>query len=116
MTLTTTRIIAGIIGIALLIAAVMFGPAACNRYLAEKKAGEIARGQAGATVNSMDVAQNTVAGVEGNAAATDDAVKQGQSDVRSAAEGQKGAAAVNAACRFKANRDKPECKPKGPSQ
>lgn len=110
---TMTRKLWGLLALIVVLALlIVLGPAACNRYLIEKEAGRISKGQGEATLNSLDEAHNTVANVEANEAATDEAVKQGTSEVRAAPEGQKGAAARNAACRFKANRNKPECQPK----
>jgi hypothetical protein len=85
-----------------------WGPRAC--MASKKKEAEVAQGQAGAAIDSGAEATNTIGRVQDEARKTDEAVKAGQDEVRAAPEGQKGAATVNAACRFKANRDKPQCK------
>jgi hypothetical protein len=106
----SARLIAIVVGAVLIIAALLWGPAACRSMHTAKKQAEISKGQEGAAVSAGAEAMNTVSNVAGNTAATDATVTQGQGEVRAAPEGKKGAAAVNAACRFKANRDKPQCK------
>jgi hypothetical protein len=94
-----------------IIAAVLFlswGPRAC--MAGKKKEAEVATGQAGAGVAAGEEAGNTIGNVLEGRRQTDEAVKAGQDEVRAAPEGEKGAAAVNAACRFRANADKPECR------
>lgn len=82
----------------------------CQSTKTAKKQNEVSSGAAGASIGAGAEAVNTIGNVAANGAATDAAVAQGQDEVRSAPEADKGTAAVNAACRFKANRDKPECK------
>lgn len=106
------------IGVAVLLAVgfLLWGPAACRSYFTNKKEASISKGQAGAAIDAGAEATNTLGNVSENAAAADASVAQGQGEVRTAPEGQKGTAAVNAACRFKANRNKPQCQPKGPTR
>jgi hypothetical protein len=81
----------------------------CSSSKTAKKQSEVSGAQGQASVGAGQEAMNTIANVSENTAATDKAVTQGQGEVRSAPESEKGKAAVNAACRFKANRNKPEC-------
>jgi type II secretory pathway pseudopilin PulG len=66
--------------------------------------------QSGAAIGAGEEALNTVTNVSAGREATDQVTKQAQDAVRSAPEGQKGAAAIREACRFKSNRNKPECR------
>lgn len=104
------RAIAILVAGALVVAALLWGPAACRSMKTAGEQAKISKGQAGAAIDSGAEATNTIGNVASNAAATDSTVATGQGEVRAAPEGQKGAATVNAACRFKANRDKPQCK------
>lgn len=106
----SAKLIATVLVALLVVAALLWGPALWRSMHTAKKQAEISKGQEGAAVNAGAEAMNTVSNVTGNAAATDATVAQGQGEVRAAPDGQKGAATVNAACRFKANRDKPQCK------
>lgn len=81
----------------------------CDRRKTADKQAEVSEGQANAAIGAGQEAGNTVANVASNNAGTDQVVTQGQGEVRAAPEADKGTAAVNAACRFKANRNKPEC-------
>jgi hypothetical protein len=98
------------LAVLLVVAALLWGPAACRSMKTAGEQAKISKGQEGAAVDSGAEAMNTVSNVAGNSAATDATVEQSQGEVRAAPEGKKGAATVNAACRFKANRDKPQCK------
>jgi hypothetical protein len=104
------RVIAIVVVAAIVVALLLWGPAACRSIFANKKQAEVSKGQAGASISAGAEATNTLGNVAENAAAADAAVAQGQGEVRAAPEGQKGSATVSAACRFKANRDKPQCK------
>lgn len=109
VTLTKTALRAIVFGvIALLIAAALIVPGCLSRHKAARD-NRVTTGQQGATIEAGEEALNTFGNVMENRAATDAAVAQGRDEVRAAPEGQKGKAGVNAACRFKANRDKPEC-------
>lgn len=88
----------------------------CNRTKTANKQAEVSQGQGQASVDAGQEALNTVSNVTGNAAATDATVAQGQREVSSAPEAEKGRVTVSAACRFKANKNKPECQPKGPAR
>ena len=102
-------------GIAIVVLAALVLSQCSSRKSADKQA-EVSKEQGAAAVGAGQEALNTVSNVTSNQAATDASVAQGQGEVRSAPEAQKGQAAVNAACRFKANRNKPECQPKGPAR
>jgi len=106
----SARLIALVVGILLLIGIVAFALTQCSSRKTAEKQAEVSQGQAGASIGAGAEAGNTLSNVTANVAATDQAVVQGQSEVRAAPEAEKGAAAVNAACRFKANRDKPQCR------
>jgi hypothetical protein len=110
------RYIIIVAGIILLGLAIVLGLNQCQERKRADKQAEVSAGQAGASIASGAEAGNTLANVAENAATADQAVAQGQSDVRAAHEADKGSAAVNAACRFKANRNKPQCQPKGPAR
>ncbi len=110
------RLLIGIAGVIALIVGVSLFLTQCQSTKTAEKQAEVSAGQGEAAVGAGQEALNTVANVAGNVAATDQAVSQGQGEVRTAPEAGKGAAAVNAACRFKANRNKPECQPKGPAR
>jgi hypothetical protein len=112
----STRAIAMIVGAVLLIGVILFGLNQCRARQTASKQAEVSQGQGQASVGAGQEAMNTLSNVAGNVAATDAAVAQGQNDVRGAAEADKGTAAVNASCRFKANKNKPECQPKGPAR
>lgn len=112
----SARIIAMIVAGAVLFALVAFGLNECRARQTASKQAEVSAGQGQASVGAGQEAMNTVSNVAGNAAATDAAVAQGQGEVRGAPEADKGTASVNAACRFKANKNKPECQPKGPAR
>lgn len=85
-------------------------PAQCRSTKTAETETKVATGQAGATISAAEEAGNTLAEVAANAAATAAKVEQGRAEVAAAPEGQKTDAARRAACRFKANRNKPECK------
>lgn len=108
------KLIGILIAAVVVVGLLLWGPAACRSIFANKKQAEVSKGQAGASISAGAEATNTVGNVAENAAVTDSAVTQGQDEVRAAPEGQKGTATVSAACRFKANRDKPQCK--GPAR
>lgn len=110
------RAIALAIGGAVLLFALILALGECQKARTAKKQAEVSQGQGQASVGAGQEAMNTVSNVSANSAATDATVAQGQGEVRSATEADKGAATVNAACRFKANKGKPECQPKGPAR
>jgi cell division septation protein DedD len=110
------KLIAIVVGAIVLIAAVSIVLTQCSSSKTAKKQDEVSGAQGQASVSAGQEAMNTVSNVASNQAATDQAVAQGQDEVRTAPEADKGHAAVNAACRFKANRNKPECQPKGPAR
>lgn len=67
------------------------------------------KGQAGASVSSGVEATNTLTNVVKGDAQTDATVKGGIDEIRSAAEGQRGAAAQRAACRLRAYQHDSRC-------
>lgn len=106
----TAKLIAIIVGVLVAVVLVGITLSQCSSSKTANKQAEVSGAQGQASVGAGQEAMNTVSNVAGNAAATDRAVTQGQGEVRTAPEADKGKAAVNAACRFKANKNKPECK------
>lgn len=106
----TARMIAIGVTLLLVVGLLLWGPAACRSYFTTKKQAEVTRGQAGAASASGAEAVNTVGNVMEESRKTDERVLSAQNNVRAAPEGKKGAAAIAQACRFKANRDKIQCK------
>lgn len=103
------RTIALIAGLIALVVLAMWIPSCLQKQRAAKKQAEVSQGQAGAAIDAGAESSNTLGNVADNAAATDAAVGAGQGEVRAAPEGKKGAATVSAACRFAANKKKPQC-------
>jgi FtsZ-interacting cell division protein ZipA len=104
------KLIAMIVGGIILIGIILFGLNECRARQTADKQAEVSSEQGQASINAGATAINTVSNIASNDAATDASVAQGQSEIRSAPEGQKGKATRNAACRLKAYRDTPECK------
>lgn len=113
---TPARILGGLLTLAVVVVLllVFVKPLFESKHRTEKQA-EIAKGQGGAALDAGAEAGNTLGNVTSNNVETDAAVAQGQADVRAAPEGQKGQAAVAAACRLKANKNKPQCQ-RGPDR
>ena len=97
----TPRIIAAIALGLFILAMVVFGPAACNRYLAEKKAGQISRGQGQATLNSMDEAKNTMIVIDETERQIEGETKENRRAVEQAPAGNSNDVADRAACRMR---------------
>jgi hypothetical protein len=106
----SARVIAMIVGAALLIGIILFGLNQCRARQTASKQAEVSQGEAGAAIGAGATAVNVVGGVMSNDAATDATVAQGQAQIHSAPEGQKSAATKNAACSLKAYQDSPQCK------
>jgi hypothetical protein len=94
----------------ILIALVMWGPAACSRLIAEKEARKIESGQADATLDSLDIANATAAEREAIAEEIEAENKALADEIRAADPGDSNAAAVSALCRTRTYRDHPDCK------
>ena len=105
----TAKVIVWLLAAAIVVGLAIFGPAACNRYLAEKKAGQIVRGQGKATLESMDVANSTAAETATAARATAAQARALADTVRAAPAGYSNDAALRAACAMKAYRTAPAC-------
>lgn len=108
----TAKVIVWLLALALVVGLAIFGPAACNRYLAEKKVGQIATGQGKATLDSMDVANKKAGEIDKAALDTAAQAKALADGVRAAPAGDSNDTAIAASCSMKAYRDKPECQPK----
>jgi hypothetical protein len=106
----STRIIVMLIAGAALIGVILFGLEQCRERQNADKQAEVSKEQGQASIAAGTSAMNTVSNVNSNDAATDATVSEGQASVRNAPEGQKGKAAIAAACRLKAYRDDPQCK------
>lgn len=112
----TAKVVALVAGAVTIVVLALLLLHQCSSTKTAKKQAEVSAAQGQASVGAGQEALNTVANVAENAAAADASVTQGQGEVRAAPEADKGKAAVNAACRFKANRNKPQCQPKGPAR
>lgn len=110
------KVIAFVVGGLAIVVLVALLLSQCSSTKTANKQAEVSGAQGQASVGAGQEAMNTIANVTSNAAAADQAVTLGQGEVRSAPEADKGKAAVSAACRFKANRNKPECQPKEPAR
>ncbi len=109
-----TRTILLFVGIIALAVLALWVPSCLRDAKTAKKQAEVSQGQAGAAIDAGAEATNTLGNVADKAAATDAAVEAGQSEVRAAPDGKKGQATVNAACRFAANKKKPQCQRTAP--
>jgi hypothetical protein len=103
------RAIAAIAAILLVVAFLLWGPAACRSYFTQKRTAEVAQGQAGAAINSGAEATSTLGNIMENGQATDAAVKEGNNAIHNASEADRGRVATDAACRLRAYRDLKRC-------
>lgn len=107
--MTTARIVSYLVLAVLAVLLVLWGPAACNKYLAERTAHRIDKGQSEATLDSVDVA-NAVAGeVDRTAGELSAETKELANEVLSQPPGNSNAAAVSAVCGMRAYRDSERC-------
>lgn len=106
----SARVIAMIAGVLLIVGLAVFGLNQCHSTKTAKKQAEVSQGQAGAAIDSGAVAVSTAANVVASDDATDAQVAAAKAEIAAAANGQKGAAAKRAACRFKAYANSPQCK------
>jgi hypothetical protein len=105
----SARLIAALVGVLLVVAVLLWGPAACRSYFTQKKQAEVARGQAGAAIASGAEAVNTLGNVMESSRETDAAVNEGSNEIHNATEADRGLAAERAACRLRAYRDLERC-------
>jgi hypothetical protein len=87
---SSTRIIAMIVGVILIVALAALFLSQCSSTLTAKKQGEVNKEQGQASVGAGQEAMNTLTNVSENVTAADRAVTQGQGEVRSAPETEKG--------------------------
>lgn len=104
------RVIAMIVGGLVLLGVIVFGVNQCQSRKTADKQAEVSKGQAGASIDSGVVAVETASRIATSDDATDAQVAAAKAEIAAAAEGQKGAAAKRAACRFKAYANSPQCK------
>lgn len=104
------KLIAYIVGGLLLVGLIVFGLSQCQSRKTADKQAEVSKGEAEAAIGSGAVAIATASKIIASDDATDAQVAAAQAEIAAAAEGQKGAAAKKAACRFKSYRDTPQCK------
>lgn len=105
----THRIIAALVGLALIAGLLLWGPAACRSYFTAKQEARVAKGQAGAAIDSGAEAMNTVSNVAASDAASDQAKKDGLDAIRSAPEGQRGDATVRQSCKLRQYANSERC-------
>lgn len=99
--MTRTRIILGIVLIALVAFILFGGITACQKMLGAKKQAEVSKGQAEASIDSGAEAMNTVSAVDQSDKATDKATKEATDEIRKAPPGNSNDAALRAACRMR---------------
>lgn len=100
-------LIAIVAGLVLVLA--IFGPAACTSLFTAKQEARVAKGQAGAAVESGAEAMNTVSNVAASDRAADQVGKDGLDAIRKAPEGERGDAALAASCGLRLNKHKQRC-------
>lgn len=105
----TPRIIAALVGIALVVLLLIFGPQACNSYFAARQEARNAKGQAEASVNSGAEAMNTVSNVSAGDDRIDAEVKGATDEIRAQPAGNSNNAALRASCRLRSFRDDERC-------
>lgn len=108
------KLIAYIVGGLLIVGLVLLTLNQCHSGKTAKKQAEVSEGQAGASIASAAEAVNTAANIIRSDDATDAQVAAAQAEIAAAAEGQKGAAARRAACRFRAYQGSPQCREPNP--
>ncbi len=104
------KLIMMVVGVLLVVLLLLWGPAACRNHAADKKAAEVAAGQADAMGEAGGLATNRVSEIMEDDQTTDRTVSTGRDEIHAAPEAQRGTATQRAACRLKAYRDLPRCK------
>ncbi len=105
----TRRAIGYLVLAGLVLTLAVFGPAACNAYLAEKQAGKIARGQTEATLDTVDAANEKAAEIDRLEQAIERETKDLADEVRNATAGDSNDIADRSVCRSAAYRDTERC-------
>lgn len=103
------RTIVAIAAVIVLVLLVLWGPAACSRLIAEREARKIESGQAEATLDSLDVANSTVAEREALADEIEAQAEELADAIRDAPPGNSNDAADRAVCQTRTYRDTPRC-------
>ena len=102
--------ILGWVILALVIGALLyFGPAACNALLTERQAHRIDQGQNKATLDSLDIANQTEAEREALADEIEAENKALADAIRAAEPGDSNDATMKALCQTRTYRDTPDC-------
>lgn len=109
MTWTLGRMAMLAAAILLLIGLISWGPSACSKLIAEREARKIESGQAEATLDSLDVANKTVAEREALADAIEAEAEALADAIREAPPGNSNDAADKAVCQTRTYRDTPRC-------
>lgn len=107
--MTPARIIVAAVSALILLGLILLGPVACSKLQTAKKQLEVSEGQAGATLDSADVANMTEAEREVLADAIEAEAEKLAEEVRNAPPGDSNDEATKAACQLKSYRDTPEC-------
>lgn len=105
----TSRLIAIIAAAALIAFLAIFGPAMCDAYFSEKKARKVEGGQATATLDSIDMADDTEAARRALADQLAQESKELADAVRNAPAGDSNDDALRAACSLRSYRDLDTC-------
>lgn len=103
------RLIGYIAAALVLLGLIMWGPAACNRYLAEKQAHKIDKGQSEATLDALDLADKTEAERRALAAEIEAQAAELAKAIREAPAGDSNDAADRAVCQTRTYRETPKC-------
>jgi hypothetical protein len=106
---TRARLIAGLVVLAVIVFLAIEGPAACNAYLSESKAHKIDKGQADATLDSVDAANKMAAQIDANEHQIQTETKGLADAVRQAPAGDSNDAADRAVCGMRAYHDSQRC-------
>lgn len=105
----TARLI-GLLVAAIMLAAIVFGgPALIRTIFSQKAEIRVIKGQADAGVDAGAAAMNTVSNVIAADDAADQIHEEGLNAIRTAPEGGRGAATVDASCRLRLYRDSERC-------
>lgn len=99
--MTRFRLIAGAVGLLLIVLAILFVTGTLSSLFTSKMETRVAKGQAGASIESGAEATNTLGNVMERDAETDAAVKEGIDEIRNASEADRGLATQRAACRLR---------------
>lgn len=103
------RLIASLIGLALLVALLVFGPQACSAYLSAKKQGQVSAGQGKAAIDAGANAVEATGKQMKSEQQSRDAAQEAVNEIRKQPAGHSNDAAVRAACRLREYHDSERC-------